>query len=237
MTYVQYYDQFSTDIVTMDIDGTGGANLTENAGEDVSDWDPGWSPDGTRITWMSNRDAQDPLGVETMQADGTSVARATNDPTVEYDPTFSPDGLQILYQINFYDPEIWVVEAPPPPVGATGLVDDRRPPPVRVGEGGAPSWQRQAGAIACTITGTAGADVLTGTAGVDVICGLGGDDTISGRGGRDRLLGGAGEDTLTGGGANDVLTGGRGADLLDGGRGRDRCDAKDDTAAAISCER
>jgi len=46
---------------------------------------------------------------------------ATNDTTVEYDPTFSPDGLQILYQINYYDPEIWVVEAPPPPpVGATG---------------------------------------------------------------------------------------------------------------------
>jgi len=36
MTYVQYYDQFSTDIVTMNIDGTGGTNLTENAGEDVA---------------------------------------------------------------------------------------------------------------------------------------------------------------------------------------------------------
>lgn len=175
IAYVQYYDQFSTDIVTMNIDGTGGANLTENAGEDVSDWYPAWSPDGTRITWVSNRDATDPLGVETdvyvMQADGTGVVRATNDPAVEYDPTFSPDGLQILYQINFYDPEIWVVEAPPPPVAEIG--------------------------------GLGGNDTISGLGGRDRLLGGSGQDTLTGGSGNDVLKGGRGADLRDGGRGQD----------------------------------
>jgi Ca2+-binding RTX toxin-like protein len=239
LAYVQYYDMYSTNIATIGVDGTGVTVLTADAGDYVTDWDPGWSPDGTRITWISNRAATDPLGVETdvyvMQADGTGVVAATTDPEVEYDPTFSPDGLQILYQINYYNPEIWVVDAPPPPGGTPGaetVVDD----PVRVGSGGSPSWQRRSG-IACTIMGTAGNDVLTGSAGIDVICGLGGDDTIRGQGGQDRLIGGSGADTIFGGGGRDRLQGQRGADALDGGNGKDRCDSKGDTAPPVSCER
>ena len=237
IVYVEYFDMYSTDIATINIDGTGVIDLTGEAGDYVTDWDPGWSPDGTRITWVSNRNATDPLGVETdvyvMQTDGTGVVPATTDPVVEYDPTFSPDGLQILYQINYYNPEIWVVDAPPPPGEAAGIA---AADPVKVGAGSSPSWQRLTGR-ACTITGTEGDDVLTGTAGRDVICGLGGDDTITGLNGRDRLYGDGGADTITGGAGRDLLKGGRGADSLDGGDGRDRCDRKGDSAPPASCER
>ena len=240
IVYVEYYDMYSTDIATINIDGTGVVDLTGEAGDYVTDWDPGWSPDGTRITWVSNRNATDPLGVETdvyvMQTDGTGVVAATTDPTVEYDPTFSPDGLQILYQTNYYNPEIWVVDAPPPPEAGTAGTTDTADDPVQVGSGSSPSWQRLTG-VACTITGTDGDDTLVGTSGNDVICGLGGNDTLTGLDGRDRLIGGAGADTLSGGSGRDLLKGGRGADLLDGGRGKDRCDSKGDTGSAVSCER
>jgi Ca2+-binding RTX toxin-like protein len=85
--------------------------------------------------------------------------------------------------------------------------------------------------LACTITGTAGADYLMGTTRNDVICGLGGNDIIGdGRGndvlmggpGADKLQGGTGVDTLLGGPGNDILHARDGAaDRLDGGLGRD----------------
>lgn len=229
--YTQYWDQYTTDIWRIGVDGTGGVNLTtpENGGGGT-DLDPSWSTDGTRITWVSNRDAEDWLGVETdvfvMQADGSGVTPATRDPDVEFDPEFSPDGLQVLYQRNYYNPEIWVVDAPPVPVEARELAAASAP--VQVGAGGSPSWQPQGTAGGCTITGTTGDDVLRGTAGPDVICGLGGND---------RLIGGRGADELDGGRGRDNLKGGAGDDRLDGGPGRDKCDTAGDTTPHLSCER
>ena len=68
---------------------------------------------------------------------------------------------------------------------------------------------------ACTVTGTAGADVLTGTAGADVVCGFGGNDRLLGLGGADTLSGGPGDDELVGGPGGDTLQGGTGSDLAD----------------------
>ena len=82
-------------------------------------------------------------------------------------------------------------------------------------EGGDPA------AGACTISGTANADVLNGTPGPDVICGLGGDDVVRGLGGDDELWGGPGDDRLDGGDGADALRGGDGADVLDGEAGAD----------------
>ena len=65
---------------------------------------------------------------------------------------------------------------------------------------------------ACTMTGTAGADILFGTKGSDVICGLGGNDVLDGLGGNDVLVGGPGADTLNGGNGADSLYGGAGYD-------------------------
>ncbi len=75
--------------------------------------------------------------------------------------------------------------------------------------------------VACTIFGSAGADVLRGTAGPDVICGFGGNDRISAGGGNDLVIAGPGNDRVDGGAGADVLIGGTGNDELSGGDGPD----------------
>jgi acetyl esterase/lipase len=82
------------------------------------------------------------------------------------------------------------------------------------------------GVIACTITGTEGADELEGTIGDDVICGLAGNDVVRARGGNDQVYGGPGDDRLRGDAGADVLGGGEGRDRVLGGRGRDQCSAE-----------
>jgi predicted outer membrane repeat protein len=75
--------------------------------------------------------------------------------------------------------------------------------------------------VACTMTGTAGADVLVGGPGVDVLCGLGGRNVLIGGPGADHLIGGDGPDLLVGGPGLDVLDGGDGTDLcIQGGTGK-----------------
>ncbi|MEP7334623.1 MAG: hypothetical protein ABI717_02480 [Actinomycetota bacterium] len=86
---------------------------------------------------------------------------------------------------------------------------------------------------ACTITGTAGADVLEGTPGRDVICGLGGDDVLRGGRGNDALRGGGGNDAAFGGAGNDVVDGGAGADKLFGESGSDLLLARDGVADSV----
>ncbi len=70
-----------------------------------------------------------------------------------------------------------------------GVVQDARSP--------FPDMLYVEGGPACTITGTAGADVLTGSTGADTICGLAGDDVIKGLGGDDFVIGGPGIDTVS----------------------------------------
>lgn len=76
-------------------------------------------------------------------------------------------------------------------------------------------------AVACTIKGTAGADVLRGTAGRDVICAGAGNDTIAGRGGNDLIYAGDGADVVSGGDGADTVIGGNGNDKENGGNGND----------------
>jgi Ca2+-binding RTX toxin-like protein len=84
---------------------------------------------------------------------------------------------------------------------------------------------------ACSVTGTAHADVLNGTSGDDVICGFGGNDVIRGRGGNDVIYAGSGNDRVSPGSGRDVVSAGPGRDRItahdgtrdriDGGSGRD----------------
>lgn len=107
---------------------------------------------------------------------------------------------------------------------------------------------------ACTLTGTAGADVLTGTGGADVICGRGGGDVVNGAGGddlvvlgsgvdsvdggqgNDTIVGGAGDDDLRGNAGDDQLWGGAGYDRLNGASGNDMCSVDEDGGKTSSCE-
>ena len=89
---------------------------------------------------------------------------------------------------------------------------------------------------ACTITGTARADVLRGTAGADVICGLGANDVIYGGGGNDVIRGGTGNDRISGDAGNDIISGGDGNDTLNGGNGNDKLigDAGNDSISGLA---
>ncbi len=76
--------------------------LTNNADRDFS---PAWSPDGNRIAFASDRDALVDGGLVlslgdlyAMRADGTGVARLTNDREPNYSPDWSPDGARIAFE-------------------------------------------------------------------------------------------------------------------------------------------
>lgn len=91
------------DVYSMNPDGSGLRQLTtQNA---VADRDPQWSPDGTKVAFLSDRDevanpqwAGDFVAeIYVMNADGTNARRITNNVFDEYDPTWSPDGRKLVY--------------------------------------------------------------------------------------------------------------------------------------------
>ena len=72
----------SDDIWTINADGTGARNLTEN----IWQWDkhPSWSPDSRRIAFWSNRTGVKQIHV--MDADGRNARNISNTQWDEYDP-------------------------------------------------------------------------------------------------------------------------------------------------------
>ena len=67
--------------------------LSADTGQQI---DPAFSPDGSRIVFVSNRDGNPEIYA--MDADGSNVARLTNDPQLDGHPVFTPDGQSILFQ-------------------------------------------------------------------------------------------------------------------------------------------
>jgi TolB protein len=71
---------------------------------------PVFSPDGTRIAFMSTRDGQGEIYV--MNADGSGLRRLTNHPADDATPTWSPTGTQIAFtSARSGRPEIYVMNA------------------------------------------------------------------------------------------------------------------------------
>ncbi|NDJ75364.1 MAG: hypothetical protein GYB65_03815 [Chloroflexi bacterium] len=80
------------EIYTINTDGTGLTNLTENPATDES---PTWAPDSGRLAFQSDRDGDTELYV--MAADGTNPARLTTSPGADRNPVWSPDGMRIAF--------------------------------------------------------------------------------------------------------------------------------------------
>ncbi|MFQ5795298.1 MAG: TolB family protein [Candidatus Bipolaricaulia bacterium] len=72
--------------------------------------DPAWSPDGTRVAFVSNRDGNLEIYIVDMQSG--AVNRLTNNESNEIAPTWSPDGTQIIFSSDRTDNwELYVMDA------------------------------------------------------------------------------------------------------------------------------
>ena len=190
----------------VDSDGDGNGDNQINVTNDPAavDYQPDWSPDGSQISYISNR-VDGEYSLWTIPAPAPQTASSL------------PSGLALLS--TFSADAAFAQEAtsgPTPVANSSGASS--------ADWGTAPSG---GGGTTCTIKGTWKSDTLRGTPRADTICALGGNDTVEGGGGEDVINGGSGDDTLKGQGANDRLIGGGGLDSLFGGYGDDRLNSRD----------
>jgi Tol biopolymer transport system component len=89
-------------IYTMNPDGTGPTPLTSGPAVNL---EPAWSPDGTKIAFVSHRDEPNPTTcspcnteIYAMDADGGNQTRLTSDPAGDVSPAWSPDGTKIAFE-------------------------------------------------------------------------------------------------------------------------------------------
>ena len=86
-------------IYVANADGSGTTRLTHHA---ASDWRPSWSPDGRRIAFVSLRDSDlsyfpPNSDIYAVNADGTDLARLTDNDMVNGASAWSPDGRRIAF--------------------------------------------------------------------------------------------------------------------------------------------
>jgi Tol biopolymer transport system component len=98
---------FNTEIYVMRPDGGGLRRLTVTGGADGvlgDDSMPSWSPDGSQIAFVSNRDQQNEIYV--MAADGSDQRRVLSRiGTDDFLPRFSPDGTHLVFWSVAFDVE------------------------------------------------------------------------------------------------------------------------------------
>jgi TolB protein len=92
------------------------AQFTKLSADTATASDPAFSPDGSRIAFVSLRDGNAEIYV--MNADGSGSTRVTNDPLTDGRPSFTPDGQTIVFHSSRSagKQQIWSVN-----VDGTGL--------------------------------------------------------------------------------------------------------------------
>ena len=81
------------DIYDINADGTNQRNLTNN--ENVHELEPSYSPDGTKIAFVSDKDGN--WEIYKMGEDGSNQTRLTYNSHDDFGPSWSPDGSQIVF--------------------------------------------------------------------------------------------------------------------------------------------
>ena len=95
------------EIYVMDADGGNQENLTNNP---AYDGQPDWSPDGTKIAFVSGRDG-DRSQIYVMDANGKNVIRLTEGRETKGHPDWSPDGRKIAFSVDHQEDYIAVMDA------------------------------------------------------------------------------------------------------------------------------
>src|SRR5215217_238769 len=86
------WDYESTDVWSINPDGSTPANLTNHPSQDSA---PAFSPDGSRIAFVSDRDGDQEVYV--MNADGSGQTRLTRAAGSDTNPAFAADGSRIAF--------------------------------------------------------------------------------------------------------------------------------------------
>ena len=94
---IAFVSSYYSGIYVMSANGADAARLISSA-TSTSYGHPAWSPDGTRIAFESARDGNEEIYV--MNADGSGLARLTNNPAWDGGPAWSPDGARIAFSSN-----------------------------------------------------------------------------------------------------------------------------------------
>ena len=113
----QSYRDEGWNVFSMNADGSGQLDLT-NTKEPVINFEPAWSPDGSKVVFM--RQAAGEQDIWIVDSNGTNAVDLTKSPGVnETSPEFSPDGTKIVYISTgpdacctaHYNNDIWVMDA------------------------------------------------------------------------------------------------------------------------------
>jgi TolB protein len=80
-------------IYLIDVDGSNEIQLTNDPPNEL---EVAWSPDGTQLAFISDRNGHD-FDIYVMNVDGSDVVQVTNDAGNEFGPAWSPDSSQIAF--------------------------------------------------------------------------------------------------------------------------------------------
>ena len=99
LVFMSMMNSADLQIYVINTDGTGLRQLTSN---DSNNADPVWSPDGTKITFGSDREGGGKLNIFIMNADGSEVTQLTHFevPDEAGDTNWSSDGTKIAFEYD-----------------------------------------------------------------------------------------------------------------------------------------
>ena len=112
-----WFDDRRTHLWIVDVKSGSSRQVTE--GNDWNDSDPQWSPDGTRIAFVSNRtgkeyDENRNTDVWVISSDGGPLTKISDHEEADNSPRWSPDGKTIAFTGELHDrdhPKIWLAPA------------------------------------------------------------------------------------------------------------------------------